>query len=222
MYQHGCEVLDEWTRWGLVLVDEGSPDGSTGVTKGLYRDDPRVRCVFFARSCGQTSSMRAGIERGRAVHGAAHADMQNDPTDLPKMLRLFGDADAVVGWRMKRNDDFGRRASSKIANAIHNKLSHDQIRDTGCSLELFRTAAIRQVPLHVEGMHRFMPTLMRYLGFKVLEHPVSHHLRRAGVSKYAVANRALRALRDLLAARWMRTRIRRLPIVVGEADLSHC
>lgn len=221
LYRRVCEVFGERTRWELVLVDDGSTDGSTGVMKELRRNDPRVRCVFFARNCGQTSAMRAGIESARApLVATLDADMQNDPADLPKMLELLGDADAVVGWRMKRNDDFVRRASSKIANAIRNKLSHDQIRDTGCSLKLFRTAAIRQVPLHFEGMHRFMPTLMRYLGFKVLEHPVSHHPRRAGVSKYGVANRALRALRDLFAVRWMRTRIRRLPIVVEESDVS--
>jgi glycosyltransferase involved in cell wall biosynthesis len=221
LYRRVCEVFGERTRWELVLVDDGSTDGSTGVMKELRRNDPRVRCVFFARNCGQTSAMRAGIESARApLVATLDADMQNDPADLPKMLELLGDADAVVGWRMKRNDDFVRRASSKIANAVRNRLSHDQIRDTGCSLKLFRTAAIRQVPLHFEGMDRFMPTLMRYLGFKVLEHPVSHHPRRAGVSKYGVANRAFRALRDLFAVRWMRTRIRRLPIVVEESDVG--
>ncbi|MBM3989983.1 MAG: glycosyltransferase family 2 protein [Planctomycetes bacterium] len=220
LYRRVCEVFGDAMRWELVLVDDGSADGSTDLMKELRRADPRVRCVFFSRNSGQTSAMRAGIKNARApLVATLDADLQNDPADLPKMLELLGDADAIVGWRIKRNDDFVRRASSKIANAIRNRLSHDQIRDTGCSLKIFRTAAIRQVPLHFEGMHRFMPTLMRYLGFKVLEHPVSHHPRRAGVSKYGVANRALRALRDLFAVRWMRTRIRRLPIVVEESDV---
>jgi len=105
-----------------------------------------------------------------------------------------------------------RRASSKIANRIRNWLSKDQIRDTGCSLKLFRAEAIQAMPLF-EGMHRFLPTLLRYHGFSVLEHPVSHHPRTAGVSKYGVWNRAFRALRDLIAVRWMRSRLLRLPIV---------
>jgi glycosyltransferase involved in cell wall biosynthesis len=221
LYRRVCEVFGDTRRWELVLVDDGSTDGSTTLMKELRRQDPRVRCVFFSRNSGQTSAMRAGIEHSRApLVATLDADMQNDPADLPKMIELLGDADAIVGWRLKRNDDFVRRASSRIANNVRNWLSGDSIRDTGCSLKLFRASAIRQVPLHFEGMHRFMPTLMRYLGFKVIEHPVSHHPRRAGVSKYGVANRALRALRDLFAVRWMRSRIRRLPIVVEESDVA--
>ena len=220
LYERVCEVFGDSKRWELVLVDDGSHDGSATVMKELRRRDPRVRCIFFARNCGQTSAVRAGIQNARApLVATLDADMQNDPVDLPRMIELLGEHDAVVGYRVKRNDDFVRRASSRIANAVRNWLSRDSIRDTGCSLKLFRAAAIREVPLHFEGMHRFMPTLLRYYGFSVIEHPVSHHPRRAGVSKYGVMNRAFRAFRDLLVVRWMRTRIRRVPIVTEESDL---
>lgn len=220
LYRRVREVFGDGTRWELVLVDDGSTDGSAQVMKELRRCDPRVRCVFFARNCGQTSAMRAGIESSRApLVATLDADLQNDPADLPRMLELLGDADAIVGYRVKRHDDFMRRASSRIANAIRNWLSHDSIRDTGCSLKLFRAAAVRELPLHFEGLHRFIPTLLRYYGFRVVEHPVSHHPRRAGVSKYGVTNRVFRALRDLLAVRWMRSRIRRPPIVAEESDV---
>jgi glycosyltransferase involved in cell wall biosynthesis len=220
LYERVVEVFGERTRWELVLVDDGSKDGSTDVLKELRRRDPRVRCVFFAKNCGQTTAMRAGILAARApLIATLDADMQNDPVDLPAMIERLAGHDAVVGYRQKRNDNFVRRASSKIANGVRNWLSQDSIRDTGCSLKVFRAAAIREIPLHFEGMHRFMPTLLRYYGFDVLEHPVSHHARRAGVSKYGVMNRAFRAFRDLLAVRWMRSRIRRAPIVLEESDV---
>lgn len=214
LYRRVLEVFGERTRWELVLVDDGSRDGSTEVMRGLSERDERVRCVVFERNCGQTTAMRMGIHSSRApLIATLDADLQNDPGDLPAMLEKLGKHDAVVGYRLKRNDNFVRRASSRIANRIRNALSGDSIRDTGCSLKVFRAHAIREIPLHFEGMHRFMPTLLRYYGFSVIEHPVSHHPRRAGSSKYGVFNRAFRALRDLFAVRWMRSRIRRVNLV---------
>ncbi len=219
LYQRVLDVFGERVRWELVLVDDGSRDGSTEVMRALAQRDGRVRCVVFAHNCGQTTAMRIGIHSSRApLIATLDADMQNDPADLPAMIDKLGRHDAVVGYRLKRNDNFVRRASSKIANAIRNWLSGDSIRDTGCSLKVFRAHAIREAPLHFEGMHRFMPTLLRYYGFSVLEHPVSHHPRRAGSSKYGVLNRAFRAFRDLLAVRWMRSRIRRVKLVAAPED----
>jgi hypothetical protein len=139
------------------------------------------------------------------------ADLQNDPGDLPAMLALLPGHDAVVGYRVKRRDNFVRRASSRIANGIRNRISGDRIRDTGCSLKVFQAEAIQSIPLF-EGMHRFLPTLLRYHGFSVIEHPVGHGPRVAGRSKYGVANRAWRAFKDLIAVRWMRGRRLLLPI----------
>jgi glycosyltransferase involved in cell wall biosynthesis len=218
LYSRVVEVFGDRTRWELVLVDDGSRDGSTQVIRALAQRDPRVRGVFFAKNCGQTTAMRMGILSSRApLIATLDADMQNDPADIPRLVEQLGDNDAVVGYRLKRNDDFVRRASSRIANRVRNALSGDSIRDTGCSLKVFRAPAIREIPLHFEGMHRFMPTLLRYYGFKVVEHPVSHHPRRAGVSKYGVLNRAFRAFRDLLVVRWMRSRIRRA-VILGSPD----
>lgn len=219
LYQRVLEVFGERVKWELVLVDDGSKDGSTEVMRDLARRDPRVRCVVFARNCGQTTAMRVGIHSSRApLVATLDADLQNDPADLPEMIERLGANDAVVGYRVKRNDNFVRRVSSKIANAVRNWLSADSIRDTGCSLKVFRANAIREIPLHFEGMHRFMPTLLRYYGYSVLEHPVSHHARRSGSSKYGVLNRAFRAFRDLLAVRWMRSRIRRVTLVPPPDD----
>jgi glycosyltransferase involved in cell wall biosynthesis len=206
------EVFGAQTNWELILVDDGSRDRSPELIRALTKKDPRVVGVYFARNRGQTAATAAGIHlaRGKLI-ATLDADLQNDPGDLPAMIALMDGHDAVVGWRMKRRDTFVRRASSKIANRVRNWISKDTIRDTGCSLKVFRADAIQAIPLF-EGMHRFLPTLMRYHGFSVIEHGVGHHPRTAGTSKYGVWNRAFRALKDLFAVRWMRARLLRLPI----------
>jgi glycosyltransferase involved in cell wall biosynthesis len=207
-----AEVFRERTDWELILVDDGSRDRSPQVIRDLAALDPRVRGVFLARNCGQTSATRAGLRyaSGELV-ATLDADLQNDPADLPAMLAQMDGVDAVVGYRVRRNDNWVRRASSWLANRIRNRLTGDAVRDTGCALKVFRAEALRELPL-LEGMHRFLPTLLRYHGYRVVEHPVSHHPRRTGKSKYGIRNRAWRAFKDLLAVRWMRGRIRRLPI----------
>jgi glycosyltransferase involved in cell wall biosynthesis len=212
LYARVLEVFGDRMRWELVLVDDGSRDGSVELIRELAAADPRVRGVIFEHNCGQTTAMTAGMRAARApLVATMDADMQNDPGDLPAMLEKLPGHDAVVGWRMKRRDTFVRRASSRIANGIRNWISKDQVTDTGCSLKVFRTEAICSIPMF-EGMHRFLPTLMRYHGFDVIEHGVSHQPRVAGVSKYGVSNRAWRAFKDLLAVRWMRRRVIRPPI----------
>lgn len=220
LYERVAEVLGDHPRWELVLVDDGSTDDTADVIRGLQREDRRVRGVFLERNCGQTCATKAGFDAARApLIATLDADMQNDPGDLPLLLAALREHDAVVGYRVRRQDTFVRRVSSRIANAVRNRISGDDIRDTGCALKLFRAEAIRAIPLF-EGMHRFLPTLLRFHGFSVIEHPVSHHPRQAGVSKYGVRNRAWRAFKDLLAVRWMRGRILPLGVVRRATDAA--
>jgi dolichol-phosphate mannosyltransferase len=196
----------------LVLVDDGSRDGSAAIIRALHERDPRVRGVFFTRNRGQTSAMAAGIHAAAGeLIATLDADLQNDPADIPRLVAALGSHDAAVGYRMQRHDSWVRRTSSRIANGVRNRLTGDQIRDTGCSLKVFRADAVRALPFF-EGMHRFLPTLLRMHGFSVVEVGVSHHPRIAGQSKYGIRNRALRALRDTFAVRWMRSRLIRIEI----------
>ncbi|MSR63870.1 MAG: glycosyltransferase [Planctomycetes bacterium] len=207
LYQRVLAVFGARNDWELVLVDDGSRDRSPEIIRALIARDARVVGVLLAHNCGQSAALAAGLREARGeLVGTLDADLQNDPADLPLLLAQLGDNDAVVGYRLKRNDTFVRRASSRIANGVRNWISKDQIRDTGCSLKVFRAEALRSIPWF-EGMHRFLPTLLRYQGYTVVEHPVSHHPRAAGVSKYGIRNRAWRAFKDLLAVRWMRTRM---------------
>jgi hypothetical protein len=111
-----------------------------------------------------------------------------------------------VGFRTRRQDSWVRRVSSRVANSVRDRVTGDRVTDTGCSLKVFRAEAVRAVPFF-EGMHRFLPTLLRWHGFSVLERPVSHHPRVAGKSKYGIGNRLVPALVDLCAVRWMRSRV---------------
>jgi glycosyltransferase involved in cell wall biosynthesis len=204
LYERVRDALDPVCAWELVLVDDGSVDGTAEAIRRLARRDTRVVGVYLKRNCGQTAATAAGL--GRALGdliATIDADLQNDPYDLPGMLARIDACDAVVGYRTRRHDGFVRRASSRVANGVRNRVTGDSIRDTGCSLKVFRAEAIRSVPLF-EGMHRFLPTLLRYRGYAVVEHPVGHHPRVHGESKYGIGNRAWKAFKDLLVVRWMR------------------
>jgi len=191
----------------ILLVDDGSSDGSAErITELARASSGRVRGLHFRANRGQTAAFDAGF---RAAHGrfvvTIDADLQNDPRDIPRLLAALDGYDAAVGYRRTRADTWVRRFSSRIANSIRNRLSGDDIIDTGCSLKAFRRECLAELKLY-SGMHRFLPTLLRIEGHRVVQIPVAHRPRRAGRSKYGVGNRAVRAFVDLLAVRWMKKR----------------
>jgi glycosyltransferase involved in cell wall biosynthesis len=141
------------------------------------------------------------------------ADLQNDPHDIPGMLAKLDEWDAVTGWRVDRaaGDSWVRRLSSRIANRVRNALSEETIQDSGCTFRAFRRECLRDLVLY-RGFHRFIPTLLKMRGFRVIEVPVKHRPRRFGQSKYGIGNRAFRAFVDLLVVRWMKDRLLRYEI----------
>jgi glycosyltransferase involved in cell wall biosynthesis len=192
--------------WELILVDDGSSDDSFEKIRELNVAEPRIRGLQFDRNHGQTAAMAAGIRAARGeVIITLDADLQNDPADIPLLLEALHQADAAVGWRAQRNDPLIRRISSRTANWIRNLISNETIHDTGCSLKAFRAEKVQNLPFF-EGMHRFLPTLVRMSGGTVVEVKVSHHPRTRGVSKYTVWNRIFKSFLDLLAIRWMKWR----------------
>ena len=190
----------------VLLVDDGSGDGSAEAIADLARARTEIRGLHFRANRGQTAAFDAGFKaaRGRVVV-TLDADLQNDPSDIPALLGALEGHDAVVGYRRVRRDSWLRRMSSKVANAVRNRLSGDDIVDTGCSLKAFRRECLSDVKLFT-GMHRFLPTLLRIEGYRVTQIPVNHRERRAGRSKYGVWNRVFRSSADLLAVRWMKKR----------------
>ncbi len=190
----------------ILFVDDGSTDGSAGVLRQMRAEDPRVRVLTFARNAGQSAAMDAGFKDARGdVVVTLDADLQNDPADIPRLIEALEGWDAVVGVRRERQDNLVRRVSSRVANYVRNRLSDETITDTGCSLKAFRRAALSRLVLY-DGLHRFLPTLLKMEGFRVREIPVGHRPRRHGDSKYGIGNRLLPSFMDLLAVRWMKRR----------------
>jgi len=209
-------VLD---RLGLafevIFVDDGSRDRSAEIIRGFREADARVRLVRLKENGGETAATDAGFKaaRGRRVV-VMDADLQNDPRDIPTLLSHLDHWDAATGWRVQRaqGDGLVRRVSSRIANGLRNWVSDESIHDSGCTFRAFRRECLRGLVLY-RGFHRFIPTLLKMRGYRVIEVPVSHRPRRFGRSKYGVFNRAIVAGADLLAIRWMKARLLRYEVV---------
>lgn len=201
-------------RYEVVVVDDGSTDGSSETLQALQRQYPTLRVVVFEQNAGQTAAFAAGFRAARgSIVITLDADLQNDPADIPRLLGALErtGCTAVAGYRAERQDTAWKRLQSAIANGIRNRLNREIIRDTGCSLKVFRADALRALPLFA-GMHRFLPTLIKMHGGTVTEVAVRHRPRRYGVTKYGMWNRVWRSLVDAFAVRWMQRRVLRYQV----------
>lgn len=190
----------------ILYIDDGSEDRSWEVLRETGRSCPPLRALRLDRNYGQSAATDAGIRNARgSIIVTMDGDMQNVPADIPRLLEALDRADMVCGYRSDRHDSAWRRLQSRIANAIRNWMTGESIRDTGCSLKAFRRECFAEVKLFT-GMHRFLPTLARMEGYRIVEISVSHRPRHKGQAKYGFSNRALRSFRDLIAVRWMQSR----------------
>lgn len=215
-------------RWELLLVDDGSTDGTTELAQEAARVDPRIRCLRLARNYGQTMAMKAGFDHARGdIVISMDGDLQNDPADIPMLVETLNRGyDLVTGYREKRKDKVvTRRFPSWVANALIRRISGVRIRDTGCSLRAYRSEVLQRMVLYSD-MHRFIPAIAAATtGARIAEIPVGHHPRRYGSSKYGLS-RTWRVLLDLLTIAMIRS-FRDQPlrmfglagIVVGECGL---
>ena len=193
----------------IIYVDDGSTDGSSQILDRLAAEHPAVTVLHFDRNHGQSAGFDAGFKRSNGVLVVTmDGDLQNDPEDIGTLLPYAREYDLVCGWRTERHDTLMRKISSRVANVVRNAVTCDRVHDTGCSLKVFRRCVIERMQLF-NGMHRFFPALALMHGFTVIEVPVRHHPRMHGISKYGVGNRLFRGLYDLMAVRWMQTRVLR-------------
>ncbi len=200
----------------VVFVDDGSTDGTADALRRLARGDPRVRVLRLRENAGQSAALDAGFRAARgAIVVTMDADLQNDPHDIPRLLAALPGHDAVCGWRVDRHDPWTKRMASRVANLVRDRVTGDGVHDTGCSLKVFRRAAVQRLHLY-RGMHRFLPALLQMEGLRVVEVPVSHRPRQTGVSKYGNWQRLWTGLADLWAVRWMARR--RLSYEVEEEE----
>jgi glycosyltransferase involved in cell wall biosynthesis len=188
-------------EYEMILVDDGSKDRTFDRLAEVQARDPRVRIISFERNFGQTAAFAAGFARARGKFiVTSDGDLQNDPTDIPRLLDLAQTHDVVVGWRKHRKDNFfTRHLPSVAANYLVGLVTGIRLHDNGCSLKVFRAEVVKPLKLR-DGMHRYLPAIASQLGDRVTETVVNHRPRRFGHSKYGLS-RTFRVVGDLLHLR---------------------
>lgn len=198
----------------MILVDDGSRDGTAELLRKLTAERANLRVIFFRRNFGQTAAFDAGFRAARGdVVATIDGDLQNDPRDIPAMMAKLDEGyDMVAGWRRKRRDAMVlRKVPSRIANWMIRKVTGTQIHDLGCSLRVYRREVTEELRLYGE-MHRFISVLADNMGARIAEVEVNHRARRAGSSKYGL-RRTVKVVLDLMTVIFLR-RYQAKPIYV--------
>jgi len=208
-------VLDKVGDCEVVLIDDGSSDGTGAALEKVAAEWPAVRVFRFARNQGQGPALFFGIQRARGeIIALLDGDGQNDPADLPGLLAALDGADFVTGVRARRKDSTLRKWMSRVANAVRSRVLRDGVRDTGCGLKVFRRE-VRESFLPLRTLYSFLPAMARAAGFRVAEAPVAHRARTLGTSKYGLWVMLWRPLVDLLGMAWFIRRRGATPVRIA-------
>jgi glycosyltransferase involved in cell wall biosynthesis len=191
-------------KYEIILIDDGSIDGTYEELKKINKKNSSYKIIRFRRNFGQTSAMSAGFHYSSGdVIITLDADLQNDPKDIPAILKKLDEGyDIVSGWRKKRKDKaVSRRFPSIVANKIISRLSGVYLHDYGCTLKAYRKEVIENIELYGE-MHRYIPAVASRMGVRVAEIPVTHHSRKYGRSKYGIS-RTIRVILDIITIKFL-------------------
>ncbi|MGD9486959.1 MAG: glycosyltransferase family 2 protein [Calditrichaceae bacterium] len=195
-------------QWECIFVDDGSTDRSAEVIEKLCGEHENYTLIRLDKNYGQSAALSKGFRLAKGAFIAMlDSDLQNDPADIPRLVRHLETekVDLVNGIRLKRQDNFVRKISSRIANGFRNWVTKSHVADVGCSIRVFRKECINDVPVF-KGMHRFLPTLIELDGFTMSDISVNHRPRIHGKTKYGINNRLWVGIADTLAVRWMQSR----------------
>ncbi len=205
LYQELVDALEKTGRaFELIFIDDGSVDPSWTVLKGLQQKDRRVKLIRLRRNFGQTAALAAGFDHSRGeIIVSLDADLQNDPNDIPALVRKLEEGyDIVSGWRKSRKDKFfTRRVPSVIANTLISRLTRVKLHDFGCTLKAFRSEVIKNIKLYGE-LHRFIPAIASQLGVQTTEVEVNHRPRKHGKSKYSIF-RFTKVILDMVTVKFL-------------------
>ncbi|MCX6640094.1 MAG: glycosyltransferase family 2 protein [bacterium] len=198
LYERLSQNLNKLGEWEIIFIDDGSRDDSLKILTVLHQRDPRVRVLSFRKNYGKSAALNAGfhIVKGRFIV-TLDADLQDDPDEIPHLIKKLEEGyDLVSGWKKKRHDPISKTFPSKIFNLTTSLLTGLRLHDFNCGLKAYRSEVVSRLPVYGE-MHRFLPALAHWDGFKVTEIPVKHHPRKFGYSKFG-ATRFLNGFLDLL------------------------
>lgn len=189
--------------WELICIEDGSTDKTLEILTKLLSQKPYLKLIVFKKNYGQSSAFDAGFKAAKGQYVITlDGDRQNDPKDIPRLLKAIQNHDLACGIRMNRKDPLSKKLISLVANKVRRFICDDGVSDTGCSLKVYRSSALKKIKMY-QGMHRFLPALFKIEGLRIIEIPVNHRERVKGYTKYNFFNRSFNTLADLAAVRWM-------------------
>lgn len=192
--------------WELICIDDGSQDKTRQLLEECIRHKPFLRLIRLAAPSGQSAALAAGFSKAKGEWMITlDGDGQNDPADIPKLVAAAEGYDLVCSYRVNRRDHWTRRLIAQVANAIRSRFCGDGVQDSGCSLKIFRTTCLQNIPWY-DGMHRFLPALFKMQGYHIREIPVRHRARTTGKTKYSLRNRFVKPILDMFGVAWLRRR----------------
>jgi glycosyltransferase involved in cell wall biosynthesis len=198
LHRRLTETLNAYTGYEIIFVDDGSRDGSLKVLQGLHASDPHVRVISFRKNYGKSAALSVGFAHACGEFIVTmDADLQDDPAEIPNLVQKAEEGwDLVSGWKKVRHDPLGKTLPSKLFNFVTSLMSGLRLHDFNCGLKIYRHEVIEELPVYGE-MHRFLPALAFFDGYRVTEIPVQHHPRKYGKTKFG-ASRFLNGFLDLV------------------------
>lgn len=208
-------LKDRVGRYEIVLVNDGSKDGSATQLADIASKDPLVKVVHLERNYGQTAAIWAGIKASRgSLLALMDADLQTDPCDLFRLMPFIGRIDCVCGRRSEYQGSWNRKLTWRLSNRLRQWITGDKLRDAGCPLKLFKREVADSLILF-RGMHRFLPILAQMNGYSVIEVAVKHRKRKHGRSKYGVVRQLFAFVTDAMVVGQLKKRALRYRIKDG-------